>query len=85
MLYLKEVYLDLRKPFHSQWPDLAAENLAFNLIVSEFVWMSEAECSFFIPVSPLSFIPATTCESNENRGQIRENNKEEVKKESTLM
>lgn len=47
--------------------------------------MSEAQCSFFVPVSPLAFIPATTRERNENCGQIRENNKEEVKKESTLI
>lgn len=60
LLYFKEIYLNVGEFFLSPQPNLAIENLAFDPIVSELVWMSDAGHSLFIPVSPLSFIPVTT-------------------------
>ena len=68
LLYLKDIYLSLGKPFFSQWPDLAIENLTFEPIVLELVWTHEVEHPLFMPVSPLSCIPATTHESVGNHG-----------------
>lgn len=60
LLFFKEICLSIGEFFLSQQPHLAIENLAFDPIVSELVWMSHAEHLLFIPISPLSFIPATT-------------------------
>lgn len=60
LFYFKDIYLNVGEFFLSQELTLAIENLAFDPIVSELVWMSDAGHSLSIPVSPLSFIPATT-------------------------